>query len=214
MKKVLILIAAAVMLVSCSKSPEEKANALIKEHMQKTLYIPDSYDPAETVIDSAFSPIHDPAFHEKLFKAYQFDKQFARLDEEIKHAKSSMLIYANPYDSYSSNEYNTKKEKYESLLAQQEKIKEQAEKMNKEFETLGKTIQKEGQKFIGFRVKHTYRAKNNSGNVLMGHSWFLIDKDFTKILASYDMDGEEFQTLEMMMEQLQNMAEQKQSSVE
>ena len=214
MKKILILIAAAVMLVSCGKSPEQKANALIKEHMQKTLYLPDSYDPAETVIDSAFSPVDDPEFHGKLLKAYQLDRQFAKLDEEIKHAKSSMAIWSSPYSAFSRNEYNEAKEKYESLLAQQEKIKEQAEKMNKEFEILGKTLQKEGKKFIGFKIKHTYRAKNNSGNVLMGHSWFLIDKDFTKILVSYDMDGKEFQTLEMLMEQLQNMAEQQQSSEE
>ncbi|MBR1625764.1 MAG: hypothetical protein IJ681_01325 [Bacteroidales bacterium] len=207
MKKVLILIAAAVIFVSCGKSPEQKANALIKDYIQKSLYIPDSYDPVETVIDSAFSPTDDPAFHQKLLKVYQLDQQFAKLDEEIKRAKSSMLLYANPFDSYTRNEYNTEKEKYENLLAQQEKIKEQAEKMNNEFQALGEKIKKEGKKFIGFKAKHTYRAKNNAGNVLMGKHWFLFDKDLTKIQTSYDMDGDEFGTIESFFEYVKSIQE-------
>ena len=58
MKKVLLFVAALMTLVACSKSPEEKANVLIKESMKKTLYHIETYDPVETLVDGAFTLGH------------------------------------------------------------------------------------------------------------------------------------------------------------
>lgn len=65
MRKVMISCAVLMFFASCSQSPEDKANVLIKESMKKTLYHAETYDPVETVVDSAFTPFDDPAFYKK-----------------------------------------------------------------------------------------------------------------------------------------------------
>ena len=65
MKKNLMFIAVLFALISCNQSPQEKANALIEVDLKKSLYHPETYNPAETVVDSAFTPFDDPIFYEK-----------------------------------------------------------------------------------------------------------------------------------------------------
>ena len=62
MKKNLLFVILALACASCNHSPEEKANALIEVDLKKSLYYPETYNPAETVVDSAFTPFDDPAF--------------------------------------------------------------------------------------------------------------------------------------------------------
>ncbi len=68
MKNLLFVVMVTLLLASCAKSPEQKAEALIKEQMQKTLYHPDTYAPSGTQVDSAFTPYDDPVFYEKTLK--------------------------------------------------------------------------------------------------------------------------------------------------
>ena len=51
-----------VMLSSCGKSPQDKATAYVEKDMPKSLVKPDSYDPIETKVDSAFAPFDSPDF--------------------------------------------------------------------------------------------------------------------------------------------------------
>ena len=62
MKRVLLGSALVALFASCSESPEEKVNTLIGEQIKKVLYHPETYDPTETQIDSAFAPFDDPVF--------------------------------------------------------------------------------------------------------------------------------------------------------
>ena len=66
MKKLVIaLFAVCAILSSCQKTPEDKANDLIKENIAKMLTYPDSYESVETTIDSLFTPMYTVAFYEK-----------------------------------------------------------------------------------------------------------------------------------------------------
>lgn len=203
MKKIVILFAVVLTVVSCSKTPEEKANALIKEKVQKTLIFPDSYDPAETIIDSAFYPFDSPEVYEKLMKAYELTQTYEKIKAKVKMAKASMPIWANPYSEFSRNEYNEQKENYENYLKQQEKIEELLEKIKKDVNKLAEKIEKEGKKFIGFKVTHSYRAKNNAGNVIIDNMYFLIDKDFKKVIKSYN--SVDYNTYQMMLQAIKEL---------
>ncbi len=55
--KVLPIILIAVIFTAC-QSKEEKLNKLIKDDLFKTLYDFESYEPIETIIDSAFTSIY------------------------------------------------------------------------------------------------------------------------------------------------------------
>ena len=62
MKKIFAASLILSLAIACAPSPQEKAEALVKEAVQKSLYIPDSYEAVDTQLDSAFTPYHDPAF--------------------------------------------------------------------------------------------------------------------------------------------------------
>ena len=62
MNKIFYLVLFAMVMVSCSKSKEQKAEALVKESVKKVLFKPETYKPVETKVDSAFAPYDDPGF--------------------------------------------------------------------------------------------------------------------------------------------------------
>lgn len=118
-----------VLFASCGKSLEEKANALIKENMTKVLYYPESYDPVETRIDSAFTPFDDPVFFEKTLQLYKLNMSIDEYDRNMKRAKYSMSICGDSYMSaYVRNRYQESKDEYD----QNAQDKEIAEKKSKE----------------------------------------------------------------------------------
>ena len=58
------------------------------------------------------------------------------------------------------------------------------------------------QQFIGFRARHRYRANNNAGQTIFGETKYLFDKSLSKIVASYDMDSEEYKTVQIIYKQM------------
>ena len=183
MKRIFALFFILSMAIACAPSPQKKAEALVKEAIQKTLYIPDSYEAVETQLDSAFAPYHDPAFVATVLDICKKGVELDELDSKMKSAKSSMSIWSGPYmTSFGRNQYNEAKEEYETAKGKYDALTAKIQKMA---EGLRAQIEKEPE-FIGCRVHHTYRAQNNAGNVLMGGAYFLLDKDLTKIIAQWD----------------------------
>ena len=68
MKRTLILALCALLLSCCTKTPQQKAEALVKDAMLKSLILPDTYQPVETKLDSAFSPYQRRAFGVRYFQ--------------------------------------------------------------------------------------------------------------------------------------------------
>ena len=198
MKNLLYLFAFVLILSSCSKSPEEKANELIKTELRKSLFKPDTYNPIETKLDSAFTPYDDPVLFEKMTELVNLGVEIQGLDHDLKQAKSSMSIWSGPYiDSYGRNKYNEAKEEYEKANSKIEKLKEKGRKKLEEvIEILGHE-----RKFIGYLATHNYRADNNAGNTLIGNSVFIIDKDLKIVLFSCEL--EEYNQIKRAIEELE-----------
>lgn len=185
--------------VSCGKSPEEKANALIEDDIKKVLYHPETYDPAETQIDSAFTPFDDPVFYEKTVQLCKLGMSIDECDRKMKNAKSSMSIWSGPYQSaFGRNEYQEAKNEYD----ENERNKKSIEAKVKKLATELKTMLENEQQFIGFRARHRYRANNNAGQTIFGETKYLFDKSLSKIVASYDMDSEEYKTVQIIYKQM------------
>ena len=185
MKKLLFLVIGIVTLASCSKSPEDKANALIKEELNKVLYHAETYDPVETVLDSAFYPLDSPELFEQIEVITKLSLDLEEQQNEAKSAKSSMAIWDHPYQSaFARNQYNENKEKYEKASEKVEKLMgEIAPKMLQLSAMLD-----EKPRFIGYKALHSYRAQNNGGNVNFGHSFFLFDPKLEKVIYSCDRE--------------------------
>ena len=199
MERILLGALLITLFVSCGKSPEEKANALIEDDIKKVLYHPETYDPAETQVDSAFTPFDDPVFYEKTVQLCKLGMSIDECDRKMKNAKSSMSIWSGPYQSaFGRNEYQEAKNEYD----ENERNKKSIEAKVKKLATELKTMLENEQQFIGFRARHRYRANNNAGQTIFGETKYLFDKSLSKIVASYDMDSEEYKTVQIIYKQM------------
>lgn len=197
MKNLYYFVIAAVLFVACEKSQEQKANELIRESLKKTLFKPETYKPVDTKVDSAFAPYDDPDFYQELAKLGNMNSEYMELEEEAKDAKTSMSIWSGPYQSaYGRNQYQEAKEEYEKLNTQMENLKK---KGDKQFEKVMSTLQGD-KKFIGYKAVHNYRADNNAGNTLIGNTVFFIDKDFTEV--TFTVQLEEYNQVQEAISQL------------
>ncbi len=199
MRKVLLGVLLATLCVSCSKSLEEKANALIADDIKKVLYHPETYDPAETQVDSAFTPFDDPAFYEKTVQLCKLGMSIDECDRKMKHAKSSMSIWSGPYQSaFGRNEYQEAKDEYDENARNKKNAEIKVQKLANELKIM---LDKE-QRFIGFKARHRYRADNNAGQTIFGEMKYLFDKDLRKIVATYDMDDDEYKAVQIVYKQM------------
>lgn len=187
------------LIASCSKSPEEKANALIREDIKKVLYHPETYDPAVTQVDSAFTPFDDPAFYEKTVQLCRLGMSIDECDRNMKHAKSSMSIWSGPYQSaFGRNEYQDAKDKYDENARNKKNAEIKAKKIADELKSM---LDKEP-RFIGFKARHRYRANNNAGQTVFGEIKYLFDKDINQIVGSYDMENDEYKAVQIIYKQI------------
>ena len=199
MRKVLLGVLLATLCVSCSKPLEEKANALIADDIKKVLYHPETYDPAETQVDSAFTPFDDPAFYEKTVQLCKLGMSIDECDRKMKHAKSSMSIWSGPYQSaFGRNEYQEAKDEYDENARNKKNAEIKVQKLANELKIM---LDKE-QRFIGFKARHRYRADNNAGQTIFGEMKYLFDKDLRKIVATYDMDDDEYKAVQIVYKQM------------
>lgn len=206
MKRVLLGAMLVTLFVSCGKSPEEKANALIEKEVKKALYHPETYDPVETRIDSAFTPFDDPAFYEKTVQLYKLGMSVDEYESKMKRAKSSMSIWTGPYlSAFGRNEYQEAKGEYNENAKNKKDAEKKLEKLIEEL----KIIMDEERQFIGFKARHRYRANNNVGKTVFGEMEFLFDKDMNRIIAVYDMDNYEYKAVQTIYKLMLNEDAQK-----
>lgn len=165
------------MLFACSSSPTDKAQALIKKELPKSLVKPDSYDPIETKVDSAFSPYDSPELFRFVKEVNEMILERDSYKEKARMEKSRMAVYRN----YSRDEYQDSKAEYEEYIGKQKTLEK---RVKKSILKIREVVQQKPQ-FIGFRAIHRYRADNNAGNTLVGDEVYLLDKDFTQVLAVY-----------------------------
>lgn len=202
MKKVICLAIIAVFLAACNLSREQKAEKLIKESLNKTLYKPETYKSIDTKVDSAFAPYDNPALFEELGELNELNSEYARWERNLKSAKSLMSIFSGSYQSsFDKNQYQESKEDYEKANAKMDKIKM---KYRKHYDKIISMLH-EDSRFIGYMAVHNYRADNNAGNTLVCNTIFFIDKNFEEVIYSIEVeDYNQMQdTIEQFLEQVE-----------
>lgn len=189
MKNKFLLFGIIVLIFTSYKSREEKVNELIKADLYKTLYDFSSYEPIETIIDSAFTSI----YRDSTILNYAYILQ-ACLDisneylDEIKDAQSTMDIWGDSYSAYSRRKYSEAKEKFDSNF---EKAKFYMQKMDETMPLIKEEIDNFKPSFCGFQAKHKFRCKTKGGNFTIGNYLYVIDDKFEKILSTNDIDDDD-----------------------
>lgn len=184
MKKLFFLMAAALVVLACSQSPEQKAETLIKESLKKTLFNPETYKPVETKVDSAFAPYDDTELYELIAKVGELNAKYEELERKAKFAKTSMAIYNDSYSTFGKNQYENDKAEYEEISEELEQVRKRALKL---IEKIVVALKSE-KKFIGYKAIHNYRADDNSGNTLIGNTVYFIDENFTEVKYAMQLD--------------------------
>lgn len=202
MKKYLpLFLFLAYLAVSCSPSPEKKAEALIKEAVLKTLVLPETYQSVETKLDSAFTPIHDPKSISAILDLFQNNQKMELVEEHIKYAKSQIALWSSPLmksTTYGREQYQQAKEEYDSYQETYEKLSINNEQR---LEEIGKLFNKQPE-YIGYRAHHRFRANDNDGTVYLSGYYFLFDKELSQIVAQWD--EEDIDTYNEILKQAQD----------
>lgn len=187
MKKVIWFILAAVCLCACSESMEEKANKLIKKELNKVIVNIDTYEPIETVIDSAFAPLMTAESFNIISVLPAQLSAFSDLENEVNKLKSLMSIYERPYSAYEREQYRQYKEQYENAS---KRLEDFESKMHSIIQTIKDNNEAE-QVFNGYRVEHQYRYTTKDGNKTIGKQIFLVNKDISAVEAKLDLENED-----------------------
>lgn len=200
--KRLFLISLCLLAAACTKTPEQKAEILIKDTMLKTLVLPESYQAVETQLDSAFTPYHDPEYIATVLDLYKIVANLDGIDRQMKMAKSTMSLWAGNYrTSYAREQYNQAKEEYDEASSKHEAL---VSKIKKMAESLQEKAEKEPE-FIGYRAHHRFRAQLNNGDTILSGEYFLLDKELTRIVAKWS--EEEISIYESFFSSLADAAE-------
>ena len=186
-------------LASCSKSPEQKVKDLVGNEIKKHLYIPESYDPADIKIDSAFAPYDDPKFIELTKDLLTKAQEVEDAEKAVKEAKSSVSRWSDhpfPYDSYSRNSLNEARSDLKEAQTKEEKAMSAARKLGDKM----KEQMDKSPKFIGFKASILYRAKNNYGNIVMESVFAVFDENIENI--TYMLDGNDYEQYQETLKEI------------
>lgn len=215
MKKFLyftLVLLGVVSVCSCS-SPEDKAKTLMKEHMNTVLLRPETYECVSVQLDSAFAPYASLDFQRKVLALKGLSEEISKckdaIDSEkraVSSAESTMAIYSGIYSDYMRTQYRINKEERDEhqkkLDEENAKLAALQEKVRTAYAEV-KTEASQEFSFIGYYITHRYRAKNNAGQSVLADVVCVTDKDFTKVLASYDLEGDDLTFLTEMVRTIQ-----------
>lgn len=167
MKRILIAFIILVLFYSCSQTPEQKAQKVITNYLQKNIDDWKSYESIEFGnLDSSYSLfdedykiiITDSVNSSKIFNAQMELFNFYLDEHETSEAQKVLLVC----DSVARES-----KRADSLLIT----------ARKEWKSI----------FNGWHLMHKYRAKNLNGNYKLHNVHFEISKDFSSVDPIYDL---------------------------
>ena len=178
---------------------KDKAKVKIKEYVCSNLYIPESYDPVETTVDSAFySYLTD-------YDCLKAAEELIDLRRDYNNAQSNYDEAVNNIRTFGGSGV------FRHFSVERDEAKKTIEETKPKIEKCESTIKNrdtshDGQ-FIGWFVYNRYRAKTNSNIVSFGEALLLFDKNMDKWNLRYNIEKDSkgnLDELKSIMEELLN----------
>lgn len=188
MRNFLFLIGISILMVSCGKSDEEKVKDLIAEYAKSTLYVPESYDPVETKVDSMFIDIINEKNIKIAARIVELWNESNSLQREI-----DLNMEERDFWRRGSSEFYRK---YSSKV--QRDVSKRLEYDNEMFNLINELLkeywsQANNKELKGYLTRHRFRAKNDAGTTGFCEMIFILNKEKNNVVAAYDVDEPEFQ---------------------
>ena len=199
MKKTLYIIAAIGILLCACNSKEKKAEAVIREHLSKTLYDFESYEPIETTVTKAKSSIFTDTTIWNLGSALAYAMQEnIKIVEETLEMKEKMDIWepTSYSSSYTWQQYHKYKNNWENAALQSLQMNKICESLISEIKDSISNI--DTTKDVGWEVKHRFRCKNKKGIADIGEYRYVLDDGFKQILIEDSDRGYDKKTHELL----------------
>jgi len=171
MKKKIFIAVLGIIFISCT-SNEKKAEKLITQTLKETLHDWSSYESVKFgTLDSTFTTVYNDTVYLS-YKA-KLMAYFNKLEETMKEIKF--------YDDMYSN-WALQKRKKLLMIAQM------CLDTIKIYEPIYKEMEENfTPEFKGWKMQHSFRAKNAGGNKVIRHYLYYFDKDLTKVNYSEDI---------------------------
>ncbi|WP_026946161.1 hypothetical protein [Algoriphagus marincola] len=200
MRKIFLPLIAILLAIGC-KSKEEKANELINAELFKTLYDYESYQPIETIIDSAFTTIYrDSTILNYAIKASASFKLTNEYLQKTQNAKEIMEIWVTSYSSsYGRRKYQEANEEFNEYLNLAEKTIEITTAYRDSIREAVEFFQSE---FIGWEAKHKFRCKTKGGNPDIADYVYIFDPEMKEIIYTEDSNDEDLLQLRENIDEL------------
>lgn len=164
-----------VILSGCSNAttPIEKAKKTISKQLDETLHDRKSYESVKWgTLDCAYSEF----YNNEVYKAYS--EKSTQYLKETEDAQTKARIYSS---YFSPNEHKYYSEKAGSLL--------DSTKLYLKRQTDFKAGVKSA--FIGYKIEHSYRAKNLAGNLGIHHIEFYLNQEIDSVTDTEDVGKKE-----------------------
>lgn len=189
MKKTLLSLLFLIILASCGKSDEQKANDLVGIWLKGKLHDFSSYEPVETKIDSAFySGLTDTTIMSWTKQFLMVKDEYVLKSDEAKSVLAKMKELAEKgYSAYNKSQFQWNYKRLDEIATECAACvmlgTELDDKIRGNLSQLDST-------YIGWYVEHSFRSKNPMGNYVLQHYRFLTDPEFTEIRQYWNLDDE------------------------
>lgn len=181
MKRQFFLLLVACLCVACTPTPQQKAEKVIGTKLAQTLVRAESYTPLETSVDSAFSPVDNPAFYRFVKKIAAFGGRAEQLEQEMNEAKAVIDQAQKRPSALTMGEYADAKALYDRAEAE---IAQMTKEIKQDEQDMMPILEK-GEYFMGYLVKHRYEAADSTGTTATHEDYFLLDKEMTRVIESW-----------------------------
>ena len=204
MKRIITsLFALCVIIVSC-KSPtlQERAESFAADYIKKQLYFPDSYQPIECRVDTAFAPEDTPETFEKLKKMANLYEKVNDAEKEMKRKEDRYEMYRSlgSYSSYSVYQTKEAKAEFEKAQALHTTLLGQFQSLALEIADL-KDQPKEP---FALKIVQAFNAQTNGGQTISSVKLLLVDFDMKNVLAVYS--EEDLNSILSFSEEMNNIS--------
>lgn len=189
MKKNLLPLLLFILLASCGKSDEQKANDLVGIWLNGKLHDFSSYELVETKINSAFySGLTDTTIMGLTEQFLMVKDEYVLKSDEAKSVLAKMKELAEKnYSAYNKSQFQWNYKRLDELAIECAACVMAGTDLDAKIR--GNLSQLDSA-YIGWYVEHTFRSKNPLGNYVIQHYRFLTDPEFTEIRQYWNLNDE------------------------
>lgn len=185
MKKILfaLFVGLSFTMISCSDSPEKRADKLIIPYMQDSFNNPSIYEPIKTLVDTAYAPIDDYSLISDVMSLFDSLQEQDMLGQKVNTSKDALDSATEENNVWRDYRYST------DVWNLTNKIKENIILLD----VIVSRVKFSKVLPVGFKAQHVYRINIPEIKQHIYNSVFYFNNDISDIVGYVDLEDEQYQ---------------------